>query len=97
MCNCVHPTVFAAALAHVEQRDPALAARVVGIQANTSALPPEELDSRGELDEAPPDDLAASLVEVQQQYGLRIVGGCCGTDARHIRALAQRLSDRREA
>jgi homocysteine S-methyltransferase len=92
MCNCIHPTVFAAALAHVQCRDPALAARVIGIQANTSALPPEELDSRGELDDAPPDELAASLFEVQQQFHLRVVGGCCGTDARHIRALAERVT-----
>ena len=47
-----------------------------------------ELDEAEELDEGDPSELQASLVAmVSRLPGLRIIGGCCGTDARHVAAL----------
>ncbi len=38
-----------------------------------------------------PEPLAAALFEFVERYGVRIVGGCCGTTPDHIRAIVARL------
>jgi 5-methyltetrahydrofolate--homocysteine methyltransferase len=43
-----------------------------------------------------PEPLAASLGEFVERYGVGIVGGCCGTDPEHIRAIRERVGERRE-
>lgn len=88
--NCVHPAVFGAALAAMRARDAGAAGRVIGLQANTSALDPEELDGRPELDAMAPAAWADALLALHRERGIRVLGGCCGTDARHIAALAAR-------
>lgn len=84
--TCVHPSVAAAALA----AEPA-GGRVVACFANASALSPEELDGRAELDAGEPGPFARQL----DALGLPVAGGCCGTDERHLAALADRLTARR--
>ncbi len=44
-----------------------------------------------------PEPLAATLGEFVERYGVGIVGGCCGTDPNHIRAIRERVGERREA
>ncbi len=81
MVNCAHPTHFAR-----EIGGPMLA-RIGGIRANASRLSHAELDAATELDDGDP-------VEFGHLYGafarylpnLRVVGGCCGTDHRHVAA-----------
>jgi homocysteine S-methyltransferase len=93
LVNCVHPTVFERAL---DAHAPTLAARIVGLKANTSALRPEELDGSAELVTEPPDLLADHMARVQRRFGLAVVGGCCGTGTEHVRAIAQRMETRDE-
>ncbi len=83
--NCVHPSVLAQAL------DAGRPERLIGFQANTSAKSPSELDERTELDAEDPAAFAESMAELHRRFGLRVLGGCCGTDASHVRALAARL------
>ena len=66
--------------------------RLVGLFANTAALTPEELDDSEGLVEEDPDTLGRTLAELRADFGLKILGGCCGTDDRHIRSLAIQLS-----
>ncbi len=89
--NCVHPRVFAQALLAAMRTSPDVKDRVLGLQANTSALSPQELDHLGQLDSAEPEPFAQAMLDVHEQLGTRILGGCCGTDDRHIRCLAQRI------
>lgn len=90
MVNCVHPTVFAEALERAIGQCPEIRERVVGLQANTSTLSPEELDNLDHLDEGDdPETFAEAMLNVWQRFGLRILGGCCGTDERHIRRIAE--------
>jgi homocysteine S-methyltransferase len=89
--NCVHPDVFAAAMQQPGNDSPALRERLVGLQANTSRLPPEELDGRENLDTADPASFAEAMLRLHRDLGMRVLGGCCGTDARHIRLLADSL------
>ena len=86
--NCVHPTVFQSA---VEAIGPAAAGRILGLQANTSARAPEELEGLGFLDGEDPDRFADRMLALHRRFSLRILGGCCGTDHRHIRAISMRL------
>ncbi len=85
--NCVHPTIADAALSTEPIGD-----RAIALFANASALSPEELDGRAELDSSVPDAYAEALVAVGRRHGLSIFGGCCGTDDTHLRAVAARLS-----
>ena len=93
MTNCVHPDVLYEALSQPFNRTPAVGERFLGIQANTAALPPEELDGREELACSPPNRLAERMVRLQRDFGLRIFGGCCGTDGSHMEELARRLAN----
>ena len=86
--NCVHPTVFRAAL---ESISPAARVRIRGLQANTSRCSPEQLDGRADLDSEAPAPFAAAMLDVHRRFDTRILGGCCGTDQRHIGALAAAL------
>ncbi|WP_375768439.1 homocysteine S-methyltransferase family protein [Archangium gephyra] len=92
MVNCVHPSVFREGLSRQLAASPSLRTRVVGLQANTSRLSPEELDGRVELDSEPPDAFAREMARVNAELGTRLLGGCCGTDERHIAALASALT-----
>lgn len=84
--NCVHPTIADEALAAQPIGD-----RAIGLFANASALTPEELDGRDELDASTPEAFAVELIATGQTHGLSILGGCCGTDASHLRAVAALL------
>lgn len=83
LVNCVHTTVFARA---------APPPRVVGLQANTSPRNPRELEGLAHLEAEEPRRFAEGMVELRRRFGLRILGGCCGTDHRHIAALAEGLT-----
>jgi homocysteine S-methyltransferase len=89
--NCVHPANLMTALASETQHAPTLISRIVGFQANTSQRSPEELNGATELDSESPENFAEKMSEVHRRFHINVLGGCCGTDARHIRALAERM------
>lgn len=88
MLNCVHPSVFISAMETCAPHEPRLTRRVIGLQANASAKSPEELNDSSEIIADDPDSLAEKMLIVHRRFGTRILGGCCGTDERHIRAMA---------
>jgi homocysteine S-methyltransferase len=84
MINCAHPIHFESALA----AGGGWRERIRGLRANASRLSHAELDAAEELDAGDPGDLAARYVELRERLPeLRILGGCCGTDVRHIAAI----------
>ena len=84
MINCAHPTHFESVL---EQGD-GWTERVRGLRANASTLSHAELDEAEELDEGDPADLGARYAGMREQLPrLSVLGGCCGTDHRHIAAI----------
>jgi S-methylmethionine-dependent homocysteine/selenocysteine methylase len=88
MLNCAHPTHFAPVL----DPDAGWTSRIRGVRANASRLSHAELDESETLDAGDPaefGDLHRQLRTMFEQ--LTVFGGCCGTDVRHIRALADRL------
>ena len=86
MVNCAHPTHFAGAL----QNGGAWLERIRGLRANASRRSHAELDEAEELDSGDPDELAAEYVALRPLLpNLTVVGGCCGTDHRHIEAICR--------
>ncbi len=84
MVNCAHPLHFEDALA----ADEPWRRRIRGIRANASTLSHAELDNATELDPGDPADLGRRYRELRERLGgLAVVGGCCGTDHRHIAAI----------
>ncbi|MCF6370246.1 homocysteine S-methyltransferase family protein [Rhizobium halophilum] len=84
MINCAHPSHFEDALSRGEQ----WAKRIGGLRANASAKSHAELDEATELDIGDPLDLAQRYRSLRGRYpSMRVIGGCCGTDHRHIQAM----------
>ncbi len=88
--NCVHASVFAAAMAATRARSPQDAARILGLDANTSAKTPEELEGLEELETEDPEDFGRNVWELNKSCGTVYLGGCCGSSTEHIEALARR-------
>ncbi len=87
MVNCAHPSHFRASLTC------AAAGRIAGIRANASTLSHAELDACETLDIGDPDALGRDYeVLAALLPGLRLFGGCCGTDIRHIHPIAAAAS-----
>ena len=86
MVNCAHPT-------HVDKTLMAgdgWLARVRGLRANASTMSHAELDAAETLDSGDPVDLGARYADLTGALPhLTVLGGCCGTDARHISAISR--------
>jgi homocysteine S-methyltransferase len=88
MVNCAHPSHLVPTLDAARAETAAWLDRFKGFRANSSRKSHEELDNSTELDRGDPDALARAVAEMQRAYALNVVGGCCGTDVEHIRAIA---------
>ncbi|MDQ5819982.1 MAG: homocysteine S-methyltransferase family protein [Actinomycetota bacterium] len=85
MINCAHPTHFEGVL----DAGAPWVERVLGLRANASTKSHAELDEATELDSGDPDDLAARYCGLREKLpNLQVLGGCCGTDDRHVAAIA---------
>lgn len=88
MTNCIHPAVLYKALSCDFNRTPLVKQRFHGIQANTSELPPEQLDNSKDLKCSDCLELAQAMYKLTEVMTLKIIGGCCGTDNTHISKIA---------
>ena len=85
MLNCAHPTHFE----HVLEAGAPWVERIRGLRANASRRSHEELDAADELDEGDPAELAGAHARLRDRMpALSVLGGCCGTDHRHVDAIA---------
>ncbi len=89
MVNCAHPTHLNPTLEKAAVAGEQWLDRFRGFRANASKKSHEELDNSTELDRGDPQDLAREVAAMKSAYGLRVVGGCCGTDVEHIAEIAK--------
>ena len=82
MVNCSYPTFL-----HAEEQPKALFTRLVGFQANSSSLSHSELDGSAELQVEDVSEWATEMLKLHRENGVKIRGGCCGTDDIHLRSL----------
>ena len=97
LVNCTHASFFRQALLHEVNSSPLVRKRIAGLLANTAALSPEELDNSTQLREEAPERFGRSVALLHKELGMKILGGCCGTDDRHIRSLARELTNCEES
>lgn len=86
MINCAHPSFLRAD----EQPDIVLS-RLVGIQANASSQDQNDLEGATTLQV---DDIPAwgdQMVELNTKYGVKILGGCCGTGVAHLQYIVDNI------
>lgn len=89
MINCAHPTHFA----HAIEDGADWASRIRGLRANASMRSHAELDASTDLDAGDPEKLALQYRAIAEALpGLTVVGGCCGTDDRHVDRICSALT-----
>jgi len=82
MVNCAYPTFLCA-----EKQPPELFNRLIGYQANASSLDHCDLDNAPALAIDSIADWGAAMRDLHRTYGMKILGGCCGTGVDHLREL----------
>lgn len=86
MINCAHPTHFE----HVLLDSDGWHRRIGGLRANASKRSHAELDESEDLDDGDPLELGHQYRQLRSLLpGLKVLGGCCGTDHRHVEAIGQ--------
>jgi homocysteine S-methyltransferase len=85
MVNCAHPS-------HIDHHlAPEVAARVGGLRVNGSALSHAELDQAEELHSDDPVELGTAHATLRSVFpNVELLGGCCGTESRHVEAIIDR-------
>jgi S-methylmethionine-dependent homocysteine/selenocysteine methylase len=82
MVNCAYPTFL-----NVDRQPKEFVERLIGYQANAASLDHCDLDGAEEL---LVDDIAEwgqEMLRLNRDYGVTILGGCCGTGVEHLRYL----------
>lgn len=86
MVNCAHPTHFADVL----DTRASWTRRIAGLRANASRRSHQELNDAPDLDDGDPAELGREHAELVRRHShLRVLGGCCGTDHRHVTAIGR--------
>jgi homocysteine S-methyltransferase len=86
MVNCAHPSHFE----HTLERNATWASRIQGVRANASRMSHAELNEAAELDSGDPDELGRDYRALKARLPrANVFGGCCGTDHRHVDAMAR--------
>jgi S-methylmethionine-dependent homocysteine/selenocysteine methylase len=85
MINCAHPDHFE----HVLDREAAWTNRLRGVRANSSRRSHAELDNATELDAGDPTELGKQYGDLVRRFPhINVLGGCCGTDDRHVERIS---------
>ena len=84
MVNCAYPSFLCA-----QSQPPAVFDRLIGYQANASSLDHCDLDGADELHRESTAEWGRLMLSLNRDYDVKILGGCCGTGARHLRYITQ--------
>ncbi len=86
MINCAHPSHFTDALEVGKE----WTGQILAVRANASKMSHEELDNADELDDGNPVEFGHEIADLKAKLpNLAVLGGCCGTDHRHITEIAK--------
>lgn len=87
MINCAYPSFLNAG-----HQPESVLSRLIGYQANASSLDHAELDGSDTLHADDLSDWGDLMVGLNREYGIKILGGCCGTDKRYLQYITERIS-----
>lgn len=85
MINCAYPLFL-----NADRLPPSLFERLIGYQANASALSHKELDGAADIKLEPIDEWGEAMFELHTTYGIKILGGCCGTNVEHLKYIVNK-------
>jgi len=88
MVNCSYPSFLNAAA-----QPRSVLSRLIGYQANASSFDHAQLDGAGDLQADGVAEWGNLMVELNRTYGIKILGGCCGTTAQHLRYIVRHMGD----
>lgn len=89
MVNCIHPTICQSAINTEPNNTDLVKTRLKGLQGNGSSKNPEELAILNKTESESPKIWAKKMIDLFLNSEIQILGGCCGTDHRHIRSIAK--------
>jgi S-methylmethionine-dependent homocysteine/selenocysteine methylase len=92
MVNCIHPSNLIEALNNEKNKRSTQLSRISGLQANASILSPEELNNCNILQQDDFEKIIEEMLILQQHYGFKIFGGCCGTNDEFIEKLSGKIT-----
>ncbi|HZO53263.1 MAG TPA: homocysteine S-methyltransferase family protein [Bryobacteraceae bacterium] len=88
--NCTHPYTALAGLRAAVARGPT--PRIYGLQANSSPVDPRYFAITNDFAADSPAAFAEGLLTIHREFSIPVLGGCCGTRAEHLEALAAALT-----
>jgi S-methylmethionine-dependent homocysteine/selenocysteine methylase len=84
MINCAYPSFL-----NAHEQPETVLKRLVGYQANASSRDHSELDGSDSLLADDLEDWGNRMIELNNRYGIKILGGCCGTGREHLEFIVQ--------
>jgi homocysteine S-methyltransferase len=91
--QCVHPRLANLAVQQLARDESGTVERDRGIKANAADASLVALDASSRAHADDPETWARQLHRTQQDHGCVLLGGCCGTDERHLFSLTLRLAE----
>jgi homocysteine S-methyltransferase len=88
MINCAYPSFL-----NAHKQPQLVLSRLIGFQANASSLDHSKLDGTGTLQTDDISDWGNLMIELNKKFGVRILGGCCGTSCEHLQYIVQNLQN----
>jgi homocysteine S-methyltransferase len=86
MINCAHPSFL-----RPHEQPESVLSRLIGYQANASSLDHSELDGADVLQAGEVSDWGSLMIELNEKYGVKILGGCCGTGCEHLEYIVRNI------
>lgn len=84
--NCAFPTFLCA-----DHQPKELFKRLIGFQGNASSLDHCELDNADMLHQEDISIWGVEMLKLKNEYGVKILGGCCGTNEKHLKYIVDNL------
>ena len=88
MVNCAYPSFLKA-----HKQPQRILSRLIGFQANASSLDHSQLDGAGTLQTDDMSDWGNLMIELNKKFGIKILGGCCGTNYQHLQYIVQNINN----
>jgi S-methylmethionine-dependent homocysteine/selenocysteine methylase len=86
MINCSYPSFL-----NVKRQPETVRSRLIGFQANASSLDHSELDGIECIQADDINDWGMHMIELYRKFGVKILGGCCGTGLEHLKYIVENI------
>jgi S-methylmethionine-dependent homocysteine/selenocysteine methylase len=92
MIGCSYPSFL-----NASKQPNSVISRLIGFQANASSLNHSELDEAVEKHSDDISDWGPRMIELNKRFGIKILGGCCGTRLEHLQYIIDNMHSEHSA